>query len=124
MKTPRLQTVQIDLYDCTKLPRTVEDTNDFLTNLVAFVGMRIIPENIIGNGNPYSFYFDVKKLCLPDIEAGITGTVTLFESHAAIHTWFDMDFACVVLTSCKQYIPDAVAEFCRKYFGANIWEIS
>jgi S-adenosylmethionine/arginine decarboxylase-like enzyme len=120
----KLFTTQIDLYDCKRLPRTVEENNDFLINLVSFIGMRRIPEDMIGSKNPHSFYFDVNKLGLPEDEAGITGTITLFESHSASHLWEKTNFACVVICSCKEYYPEAVAEFCRKYFDSSSWDIS
>lgn len=117
MKT--LDTMQITLQRCRRFPNTVEDANKFLTNLVEFIGMRIIPEEMIGQKNPHSFCFNSSAVSLPPEEDGITGTVILYESHAAIHTWTEDNLICIVVSSCKPYERIPVAQFCADYFDSK-----
>lgn len=87
-------------------PKAEEAVNEWLTQLVDTVGMKVI----VG---PASVYVDE-----PGNE-GITGTVTLATSHAAIHIWdvqqpamFQFD-----IYSCKDYEPNIVLEHIDKAFG-------
>lgn len=117
MKT--LLTTQIDLIDCNYLISDVSAGNIFLEELVTFIGMRKIPEEMIGCKNPNSFYFDNTKVMLSDVEAGFTGVITLFESHIAFHS-FDVDrFVSIVVCSCKPYSSEDVGDFCRSFFMAS-----
>ena len=75
-------------------PKSEKRLNDFLTNLVENVRMKVI-------AGPTSVYVDE-----PGNE-GITGTVTLATSHAAMHVWdkqepsfFQFDiYSCTTFTS-------------------------
>jgi S-adenosylmethionine/arginine decarboxylase-like enzyme len=121
----RLRTTQINLYDCySDIIFSKEEINLFLERLVDFIGMRVIPEKMIENKNPHSFEFIPSELNLPDVEAGITGTITLFESHAALHLWNNTRFVCVVISSCKDYDPDSVANYCQSYLSAGDLKVS
>jgi len=121
----RLRTTQINLYNChSDIIFSKEEVNLFLERLVDFIGMRVIPEKMIENKNPHSFEFIPKELNLPDIEAGITGAVILFESHSCAHIWSETRFVCVVITSCKDYSPDDVANYCQSYLSAGDLKVS
>lgn len=87
-------------------PKAEEAVNEWLTQLVDTVGMKVI-------AGPTSVYVDE-----PGNE-GITGTVTLATSHAAIHVWdaqqpamFQFD-----IYSCKDYEPNIVLEHIDNSFG-------
>lgn len=117
MKT--LITTQVALHRCEKLPNTVDDANKFLLDLVDFIDMRVIPEELIGQKNPHCFEFVANEMNMDSIEDGITGTIVLVESHAAIHTWPNDNFVCIVVTSCKPYERSKVAQFCANYFESK-----
>ena len=78
-------------------PKTAETLNVWLSELVSKVDMKVV-------AGPTSVYVDE-----PGNE-GVTGTITLATSHAAIHVWdaeepamFQFD-----IYSCKDYDPNIV----------------
>jgi S-adenosylmethionine/arginine decarboxylase-like enzyme len=78
-------------------PKTAEALNVWLSELVSKVDMKVV-------AGPTSVYVDE-----PGNE-GVTGTITLATSHAAIHVWdaeepamFQFD-----IYSCKDYDPNVV----------------
>jgi S-adenosylmethionine/arginine decarboxylase-like enzyme len=87
-------------------PKTEEAVNEWLKELVDTVGMKVV-------AGPTSVYVNE-----PGNE-GVTGTITLATSHAAIHVWdaqqpamFQFD-----IYSCKDYEPNIVLEHIDKWFG-------
>ncbi len=52
-------------------------------------------------------------------ESGVTGTVTWAESHAASHTWPQMEFITIDLYSCKSFDIEKVVEYTKKYWDAD-----
>jgi S-adenosylmethionine/arginine decarboxylase-like enzyme len=118
MMNPILRTTQVNIYDCVHpLMCDEKEMNIFLSKLVEFIGMTIIPENLVGQKNPNSF------LCNPDTkpveEHGISGCVILFESHIVAHSWYDSNFLNVVITSCKEYDPRTTALWIVGYTGSR-----
>jgi S-adenosylmethionine/arginine decarboxylase-like enzyme len=90
----------------TNPPKKEEVLNKWLSELVSEVGMKVV-------AGPTSVYVDE-----PGNE-GITGTVTLATSHAAIHIWdndnppmFQFD-----IYSCKDFEPEVVLNHIHKSFG-------
>lgn len=90
---------------CDNPPSTVEDTNEFLQDLVEAVGMKVIagPTSVMveeeGNEGP---------------TGTIVGTITLATSHAAIHSWTVTGRVEWCLYSCKEFNPqDALNVFSR-----------
>jgi S-adenosylmethionine/arginine decarboxylase-like enzyme len=89
----------------TNPPKQEEVLNKWLSELVSEVGMKVV-------AGPTSVYVDE-----PGNE-GITGTVTLATSHAAIHVWdkenpsmFQFD-----IYSCKDFEPEVVLNHIHKNF--------
>jgi len=86
-------------------PQTEKVLNEWLTQLVEKVGMKVV-------AGPTSVYVNE-----PGNE-GITGTVTLATSHGSIHVWdaqnpamFQFD-----LYSCSQFTPAQVLEHINEWF--------
>ena len=86
-------------------PKTEDTLNKWLSELVDNVGMKVV-------AGPTSVYVDE-----PGNE-GVTGTITLATSHAAIHVWdaenpamFQFD-----IYSCKDYDPNIVLNHIDKNF--------
>jgi S-adenosylmethionine/arginine decarboxylase-like enzyme len=115
-----IKTTQVYTYGCEpKLIDNIDFMNSFLEDLVDIIDMNKIPPELIKGENPKSFYFDAAVLNLPDEDAGITGVITLFESHCAFHSWTKYKFCCIVICSCKDYNSDLVAYFCKDRFKAE-----
>lgn len=91
-------------------PRTEEVLNNWLTTLVNKVGMQVV-------AGPTSVYVDE-----PGNE-GITGTITLATSHAAIHVWDAKNPSLVQfdIYSCKEYGIETVLDHFNE-FGAISYE--
>ncbi len=87
-------------------PKTEEALNEWLKQLVDTVGMKVV-------AGPTSVYVDE-----PGNE-GVTGTITLATSHAAIHVWDEQKPAMFQfdIYSCKDYEPNIVLEHIDKWFG-------
>jgi S-adenosylmethionine/arginine decarboxylase-like enzyme len=87
-------------------PKTEEAVNEWLTQLVDTVGMKVV-------AGPTSVYVNE-----PGNE-GVTGTITLATSHAAIHVWDEQKPAMFQfdIYSCKDYDPNIVLEHIDKWFG-------
>lgn len=89
-----------------KPPRETGAVNNFLSNLVETVRMKVV-------AGPSSVYVDD-----PGNE-GVTGTITLATSHAAIHVWdaeepamFQFD-----IYSCSSFTPNEVLKCLDKHFS-------
>lgn len=83
--------------------RSAEDLNKWLTELVHLVDMEVV-------AGPTSVY-------VPDEgNEGVTGTVTLATSHAAIHIWDNISPALVQfdIYSCKEFEPSVVLNHLNK----------
>lgn len=116
-----LHTTQIKLDGCNERKiKSKEICRAFLIDLVKFIDMTIIPEDMIQGPNPSVFSFDAVKVHLPVSEDGVTGVVILCESHCAIHTWPWDRSASIIISSCKKYDPDAAASFCQGFFDAEV----
>lgn len=86
-------------------PKTEDTLNKWLSELVDTVGMKVV-------AGPTSVYVDE-----PGNE-GVTGTITLATSHAAIHVW-DAEIPAMFqfdIYSCKEYGPNIVLNHINKYF--------
>ena len=90
-------------------PKTAETLNVWLSELVSKVDMKVV-------AGPTSVYVDE-----PGNE-GVTGTITLATSHAAIHIWdaeepamFQFD-----IYSCKDYDPNVVLNHIDNNFDLNV----
>jgi len=94
--------------------------NIFLTKLVKFIGMTVIPEHIVGQKNPHSFPF--KPDSKPVEDHGVSGTVILVESHIAAHSWVDNKFLNVAITSCKEYKDKMTALWVVGYCKSKTYE--
>jgi S-adenosylmethionine/arginine decarboxylase-like enzyme len=86
-------------------PKTEDTLNNWLSELVNTVGMKVV-------AGPTSVYVNE-----PGNE-GVTGTITLATSHAAIHVWdaeepamFQFD-----IYSCKDYDPNIVLNHIDQHF--------
>jgi len=115
----KVKTTQINLYSCEHPVLTdPQYGNLFLEELVEFISMNKIPEEIIGSKNPVTFQFNpgfVEKQ-----EHGVTGIITLYESHCAFHSWPELDgFLCVVISSCKDYDVAATARWIAEKVNAK-----
>lgn len=85
-------------------PKAEEVLNNWLTTLVHKVGMQVV-------AGPTSVYVDE-----PGNE-GITGTITLATSHAAIHIW-DANVPGLVqfdIYSCKEYSIESVLDHLNEF---------
>jgi S-adenosylmethionine decarboxylase len=57
--------------------------------------------------------------------AGVSGTVILSESHLAIHTWPEKNYAAVDCYTCGTHTdPHAACEYLAKALGATSWVIT
>jgi len=86
-------------------PKTEDILNKWLSELVDTVGMKVV-------AGPTSVYVDE-----PGNE-GVTGTITLATSHAAIHVW-DAEIPAMFqfdIYSCKEYDPNIVLNHIDKHF--------
>jgi S-adenosylmethionine/arginine decarboxylase-like enzyme len=121
--TKLVQTAQINLYGCEREKiSSKEYIENFLESLVVSIHMTKIPKKMIGHANPSVFVFNPDDVKRSVVENGITGTILLYESHCAIHTWpseYYDDFATVIISSCKDYDAVAAEEFCRNSFHAR-----
>ena len=89
-------------------PKTEDTLNNWLSELVNNVGMKVV-------AGPTSVYVNE-----PGNE-GVTGTITLATSHAAIHVWdaeepamFQFD-----IYSCSNFTPRQVLDHIDDWFGLN-----
>jgi S-adenosylmethionine/arginine decarboxylase-like enzyme len=100
--------------------RDPEEMNKFLTKLVSFIGMNVIPDSITKQKNPNSFiYSPIDK---NDLDHGVTGYVILVESHACAHSWQNQDFLNVAITSCKKYDPQITTLWIAGYTKSKIFK--
>jgi len=121
MNNPILRTTQINVYDCVHpLMNDPKEMSIFLSKLVEFIGMTIIPEELIGQKNPHSFPY--KPESKPVEDHGISGSVILVESHVAAHSWCKNNFLNVVITSCKDYDAAITSMWVTRYCEANMFQ--
>lgn len=94
-----------------KPPTSEKEINDWLSELVDLVDMKVV-------AGPTSVYVNE-----PGNE-GVTGTITLATSHAAIHVWDQQRPALVQfdIYSCKEYSTDLVISHLDKFelISANL----
>lgn len=85
-------------------PTSELELNSWLTELVSLVGMQVV-------AGPTSVYVNE-----PGNE-GVTGTVTLATSHAAIHVWDHVKPALVQfdIYSCKEFSKETVFNHLNKF---------
>jgi len=102
----------LDMYGCDRSKlESVEYVAKFLDGLPAKIGMtKIIP--------PYTFRYEGIK---PE-DWGVSGIVLIAESHIAIHTYPEKNYASFDAFSCKEFDANKVAEMVVKTFGAKTYE--
>lgn len=86
-------------------PQSVESVSDWLTELVAKIGMKIVT-------GPHAYYVESEG------NRGITAAVCIETSHIAFHVWDEAVPARVQfdLYTCSTLPVEAVLEECEKYF--------
>lgn len=86
-------------------PKTVESVNEWLTNLVKNIGMKIVT-------GPHAFYVESEG------NRGITAAVCIETSHIAFHVWDEEVPARIQfdLYTCSTLPVDAVLLECEKFF--------
>ena len=118
-----LRTTHINVYDCKDHPILLDpvEMNSFLVKLVNFISMTVIPPELMEKGtkNPSSFLFEPSNR--DKVEYGVTGTVILYESHIAAHSfpYKHNGFINVVITSCKEYDPELTVLWVSGCLGSN-----
>ena len=102
----------MDMYGCDKSKLTkVQVVSEFLDRLPAEIGMtKIIP--------PYVFEYRGVK---PE-DWGVSGIVLIAESHIAIHTYPEKNYASFDAFSCKEFDANKVAKIVAQTFGAKTYE--
>ena len=85
-------------------PRTVEQGERWLLELVELVGMEILIP-------PICVY------CLDEGNEGLTGLVGLTTSHASFHCWSEVEqpFFQYDLYSCREFDPEVVVDHLRQF---------
>lgn len=97
----------LDCYDCK--PETADQLDhcySFLSRLVDYIGMR-------QQSPPDIFRTDRKSF--PD-KAGLSGWVPLADSSIVIHTLTKHNYISIDVYSCKEFSPEKVVEFTKRYF--------
>lgn len=121
-----LRTTHINVYDCGKNPILFDplEMDKFLVKLVNFISMTVIPPELMGDGikNPNSFLFEPSDR--DKVEYGVTGTVILYESHIAAHSfpYQHNGFINVVITSCKDYDPIMTTLWVIGCLGSKVYK--
>ena len=102
----------MDMYGCDKRKlSSVQVVSQFLDGLPAKIGMtKIIP--------PYVFEYRGIK---PE-DWGVSGVVLIAESHIAIHTYPEKNYASFDVFSCNEFDADLVAKIVVEMFGAKTYE--
>jgi len=106
----------LDLYGCPK--EKLEDVQyiyDLLDELPDMIGMqKIMP--------PYVMRYVPED---DPLDWGISGVVLIAESHIAIHTWPDLNYASVDIFSCKTFNIDKAKEIIEEKLSPerSDWEI-
>lgn len=86
--------------------RDAEEMRSFLVGLVNYIDMTII-------GGP-----TIQEVRDPTGEkAGLSGHVTIAESHCAIHTWPEAKFFHLLVDSCKDFDHESVIVFAQDRLG-------
>jgi len=103
----------LDMYGCEKDKlQSVNFIYEFLDGLPSKIGMRkILP--------PYVFKYDGGEK--PE-DWGISGIVLIAESHIAIHTYPEKNYASFDIFSCKDFDIYETAKMVIKIFGAKSYE--
>lgn len=97
----------LDCYKCK--PKTCDDLEhcySFLDKMVTFIGMH-------KQAPPSIFRTDRKEF--PD-KTGLSGWVPLADSSIVIHTLTKHDYISIDVYSCKEFDPEKVIEFTKRYF--------
>lgn len=81
--------------------------HQFLVNLVNNINMRILAGPLVEQ--EYS----------TEGKSGCSGLILLYESHAAIHTYVDLQEAFIDIFSCKEFHIESVQETIREFFGSH-----
>jgi len=99
-----LDLVLIDLYDCEREKLLdVEQIRDGMLRAAKLMGAEIIGES-----------FHAFK------PWGVSGTVTIAESHLAVHTWPEYDFAAVTFETCGEMMDHRKAyRYLVDFFGSK-----
>ena len=57
-------------------------------------------------------------------EFGVSGMLILVESHIALHTWPELKYARVEISSCKEFEPEIALCVTKAFFGGEIdWKV-
>jgi S-adenosylmethionine/arginine decarboxylase-like enzyme len=105
----------LDLYGCT--PGACDDIGscyDFLVGLVDALQMT-------RQGPPHIYRSDAEEY--PD-KAGLSGWVGMIESGIQIHTLTPKNFISIDVYCCREFDPDRVALFARKWFAPREVEMN
>jgi S-adenosylmethionine decarboxylase len=97
----------LDCYDCKpEVCGELEHCYSYLNNLVDFIDMK--------KQSPPSI-FRTDRRSFPD-KAGLSGWVPLADSSIVIHTLSKKNYISIDVYSCKEYDPERVVEFTKRYF--------
>ena len=93
----------------------VDAVRTFLEELVVGLGMRALGAPIM-----HDVPLDLAKMNVEPFEdeGGVTGTVVLSTSHAAVHTWPARHFFIMDVFSCRDFDPAVVVKALHFVFGA------
>jgi len=107
--TALLDLVLIDFYDCDR--RKLMDADEIREGMLN--AARLMGAEVVGD----SFHtFD---------PWGVSGTVTIAESHLAVHTWPEYQFAAVTFETCGTHMDHRKAlDFLTGFFGAKTPQVS
>ncbi|MFH1427203.1 MAG: adenosylmethionine decarboxylase [Patescibacteria group bacterium] len=104
-----LRCMMLDLYQCDRERLVNED----------FIKEHLIKAARIGGAEVVGYNFHTFK------PWGVSGVVTIAESHLAVHTWPEYDFAAVSIETCGQRVdPKKMADYLIKVFRSEHQEIS
>jgi S-adenosylmethionine decarboxylase proenzyme len=99
-----LDLVLIDLYECNhERLLDAEEIREGMLNAAKMMGAEIVG---------HSFHTFKPR--------GVSGTVTIAESHLAVHTWPEYDFAAITFETCGQRMDHRKAyEYLIEFFGCK-----
>jgi S-adenosylmethionine decarboxylase len=103
----------LDCYSCR--PGTCDDLEhcySYLDKMVEFIGMH-------KQAPPSIFRTDRKEF---PTKTGLSGWVPLADSSIVIHTMTKRNFISIDVYSCKEYDPEKVISFTKKYFAPKRME--
>ena len=94
--------------------------NEFLEDLVQKLNMKKIPEGTTLNQNPHSFVFSPRDV--PHTEYGVTGSIMMYESHCAAHTWSYLGQLSITICSCKPFCTNSILDWITTYVGSSFYD--